>query len=90
MQKFVDGRYAGKFLYSLGVSYHACGATKLVGLVYGYYFKVDSITEKQKALLLEKCSNVELATTTSQYAPEIRKGLIIFKSKAQINRESSK
>lgn len=69
---------APSFLYKIGVSYHETGVlTKNKVKLFDWY-KVDSITTGQKALILKWCKDARFFSCSSEYAPEQKETLVCF------------
>lgn len=78
----------GSTLYKLGISYHAHGTIRNGRKVNAYYYKLCSpATLEQLKLLREQFPHVVTGYGYSQFAPEMRKAVLIFPSAAQLKRD---
>lgn len=78
----------GSTLYNLGLSYYAYGTIKNGRKVQAYYYKLSKpATSEQIQALREAFPYVSTGYGYSLYAPELRKSVLIFPSKAELKRQ---
>lgn len=78
----------GSTLYNLGLSYYAHGTIKQGRKVQAYYYKLcKPATLKQMQEIRKAFPHAATGYAQSQYAPELRAGVIIFPSKAELKRQ---
>ena len=76
----VGNTQIGGFLYNNGISYHDYGtvATKGNNVRLFDYYAVDKLTDKQRQIIRDNIPMAIFRVTACQYAPEIKKGLILI------------
>lgn len=79
----------GSTLYTLGLSYYAYGTVKQGRKVQAYFYKLSKpATPEQLAELRKVFPHVHTGQRQSQYAPELKASVLLFPSKAELNRQS--
>jgi hypothetical protein len=79
----------GSTLYTLGLSYYAHGTVKQGRKVQAYFYKLcNPATPEQLAEIRKVFPHVHTGQSQSQYAPELKASVLLFPSKAKLNRNS--
>ena len=80
----------GYNLYKAGINYHAYGAIKNGRKVTAYFYKLNNApTSEQMAKLREEFPHVSTGYGCSEFAPELRKAVLIFPSSAELKRRGA-
>ncbi len=80
----------GSTLYTLGLSYYAHGTVKQGRKVQAYFFKLcKPATPEQLSELRKVFPHVHTGQSQAQYAPELKSSVLLFPSKAELNRIAS-
>lgn len=69
---------AASTLYRLGVSYFNYGTVHVGKQAMYDAYQTDAVSPEQAAALMEFCPDVQIVTTRSEYAPEIRRVAVLF------------
>jgi hypothetical protein len=81
----------GSYLYSAGISYFSHGIIKNGRKVQAYFFKLNKpASSEQIASLREKFPHVSTGYGFSEFAPELRRQVLIFPSAAELKRQGQK
>ena len=80
----------GRNLYKAGIHYHAYGTIKNGRKVTAYFYKLNSTpTSEQIAKLREEFPHVSTGYGYREFAPELRKSVLIFPSGAELKRRGT-
>lgn len=80
----------GRNLYKAGINYHAYGTIKNGRQVTAYFYKLNSTpTIEQMAKLREEFPRVSTGCGYCEFAPELRKAVLIFPSGSELKRRGT-
>ena len=80
----------GRRLYALGINYHAFGTLKNGRKVAAYFYKLHTApSSEQLAKLREEFPHVSTGYGFSEFAPELRRVVLIFPSRAELKRKGA-
>lgn len=69
---------AGSFLYGIGVNFWEFGTISKGKVKIYDYFKIDAISEDQKAKILEWCKDASFLNSHKEFAPELKAKIVAF------------